>query len=78
MTGEGVPWLAVGYQRGQWACQRGFDESIPHSVTVLVFHSGKRVIDDGLPGNLPEGAVEGATGKFLIATEGDVALDQLR
>ena len=50
---------------------------ITHSVTVRVFHPGEGVVDDGLPGDFSEGAVEGTARKFLIATEGDVALDQL-
>ena len=51
---------------------------ITHSVTVRVFHPGEGVVDDGLPSDFSEGAVEGTARKFLIATEGDVALDQLR
>ena len=51
---------------------------VTYSVAVLVFHAGEGMVDDGLPRDLAESAVEGGVGVISVAAEFNVALDQHR
>ena len=53
-------------------------ESVPNTVGVFVFNTGEGMVDDGLPSDFSESAVELAVGEFFIATELDIALNQFR
>ena len=50
---------------------------VAHSVAVLILNAGEWVVNDGLPSDLAESAVEGAVGVISIAAEFNLALDQL-